>query len=351
MTERRERTPRDGLSGAAFPALALAAGLVFLPLAGTSGGVPDDASAAAQDGRLVVVNKSGHSVSVLEPAAGTVVATIPTGHSPHEVAVSPDGRFAYVTDYGSGSAPGSTVTVVDLGEAAVAKTLDLSPHTRPHGIQVISDGTFWVTTEGSRHALHVDPESGEILQEVETGQEVTHMVAVAEDADRVYTANIGSGTVTAIRASTGEVLRHLSTGAGAEGIDLSPDGERLYVTNRSAGTLSEIAVGPDSVTRSLSVGDFPIRVAVLPDGGRALVSNARGNEVALVDLDGWSVARRMAVGAVPVGVLVLPDGGTAYVANTMADRISVLDLEAWELRDPLTAGEEPDGMAWIPSGS
>ncbi len=302
----------------------------------------------APGARLLVVNKSGHSLSVLDPSSGREVATVPTGRSPHEVAVSPDGRFAYVTDYGSAEEPGRTITVVDLEEPGVRETLDLSPHSRPHGIQVLDDGTLWVTTEGSRHVLHVDPASGEILREVETGQEVTHMVAVAERAGRVYTADIGSGTVTVVDASTGQVLTHLSTGAGAEGLALSPDGDRLYVTNRSAGTLSEIPVGQASVSRTLEVGDFPIRVAVLPGGDRALVSNARGNEVALVDLDSWTVSRRMAVGAAPVGIQITPDGGIAYVANTGADRISVLDLEDWSLAEPLTAGREPDGMAWVP---
>lgn len=297
---------------------------------------------------LLVVNKSESSLSVVDPATREELDRIETGFAPHEVAVSADRRWAYVTDYGTGPRAGNTVTVIDLAERRSAGTLDLGEHTRPHGVHVASDGAVWVTTEGSRHLLRLDPESRRVTHAVETGQEVTHMVVVSDAHERAYTANIGSGNVTAVSTRTGEVLAQITTGAGAEGIDLAPGGDRLYVTNREAGTLSEIDVASNAVTRELVVGDFPIRVKVMPDGQRALVSNARGNEVAVVDLDGWRVERRIPVGAMPVGIQIAPDGRTAYVANTAADRVSVLDLEQWRVAGEIVAGDEPDGMAWVP---
>lgn len=304
-------------------------------------------AAVAQDGLLLVVNKSESSLSFVEGATGEEVGRVATGHAPHEVAVSLDGRHAYVTDYGTGARPGNTVTVVDIPGRAVVATLDLGRHTRPHGIDVAPDGDLWVTTEGSAHVLRVDPLSGEILTEAETGARVTHMVVVAPGADRVYTANIGSGTVTAVDGATGEVLAQIVTGAGAEGLALAPDGARVYVTNRAAGTLSEIDVATNAVVRSLEVGDFPIRVEIMPDGRRALVSNAEANEMAVVDLEAWRVERRIPVGAVPVGIQITPDGRRAYVANTQADRVSVVDLSKWVVVGSVVAGREPDGMAWV----
>ncbi|MBT8395822.1 MAG: hypothetical protein KJN92_02595, partial [Gemmatimonadetes bacterium] len=83
---------------------------------------------------LLVVNKSSKTLSVVDPETGTEVKVIETGFAPHEVAVSHDGRFAYVTDYGTGGQPGNTVTVVDLEAMAVSGTISLAPHTRPHGV-------------------------------------------------------------------------------------------------------------------------------------------------------------------------------------------------------------------------
>jgi YVTN family beta-propeller protein len=298
---------------------------------------------------LAVVNKSSNSLSLIDPVTRKEVAEIPTGYSPHEVGISPDGVFAYVTDYGTGPEPGNTITVIDLGETRPVAKIDLGSHTRPHGIAVANDGTIWVTTEGSRHLLHIDPLSQRILQEVQTSQEITHQVAVSEKHGRAFTANIGSGNVTVVDAVAGTVVTHITTGAGAEGIDVSPDGERVYVANRQAGTLSEIDVRTNRVLRTLRVGDFPIRVKVRPDGSEALVSNARGSEVVAVNLVGWRVVRRLPIGAFPVGILITPDNRTAYVANTGDDRISVIDLVNWRLDGEMVAGDEPDGMAWVPA--
>jgi YVTN family beta-propeller protein len=299
--------------------------------------------------RLAVVNKSSNSLSLIDPVTRQEVAEIPTGYSPHEVGVSPDGVLAYVTDYGTGPEPGNTITVIDLEQAKPIAKIDLGSHTRPHGIAVESDGSIWVTTEGSQHVLHIDPLSQRILQEVKTSQQLTHQVAISEKYGRVFTANIGSGSVTVVDAIRGTVVTNIVTGAGAEGIDVSPNGERVYTTNRQAGTLSEIDVRTNRVLRTLPVGDFPIRVRVRPDGSEALVSNARGNEVVAVNLIGWRVVRRLAIGAFPVGILITPDNRTAYVANTGDDKISVIDLVNWRLDGDIVAGDEPDGLAWVPA--
>ncbi len=327
------------LSNRSIPVI-LSVGLVVTTLALTTG------SASAQ--KLLVVNKSGNTLSIVDPETRRETAVVPTGFAPHEVAVSPDGRLAFVTDYGTGQRAGSTITIVDIEAARAVGTIPLDPHSRPHGIAVATDGTLWVTAEGSSHVLHIDAAEHRILHAIETGQRVTHMVVVAEKHGRAYTANIGGGNVTAVDAREFDVMEHIATGDGAEGIDVSPDGNRVYVTNRSAGTLSEIDPTTNRVVRHLEVGDFPIRVKVRPDGKEALVSNANGSELAAVDLESWSVVRRLAVGAMPVGILITPDNRTAFVANTRDDKISVIDLVEWKLDGEIVAGDEPDGMAWVP---
>jgi len=295
---------------------------------------------------LLVVNKSSNTLSVVDPQTQEELKAIETGFAPHEVAVSTDRAYAYVTDYGNGAQPGNTVTVVNLESLEVERTISLAPHTRPHGIGVVSDGTFWVTTEGSAHVLHVDPGTGAILHAVETGQRTTHQLVVAEAADRVVTANIGSGNATVVNTSTGEVVAHVETGAGAEGIDVHPDGTRVYVTNREAGTVVEIDLATNQVIRTLEVGDFPIRIKVRPGGHEALVSNANGNEVVAVDLENWAVTRKLAVGAAPIGILLVPGDEMVYVANTRDDKLTIIDLVNWAVAGEVFPGDEPDGMAW-----
>ncbi len=297
------------------------------------------------DAVLLVTNKSGNTLSILEPATGEELARLATGPNPHEVAATPDGRLAFIADYG-----GNSLTVVDVPGAQVVGSVDLGEHSRPHGITVSRDGgSVWVTTEDSRHLVEVDVKSLTVKRAVETGQEVTHMVALAEGAGKAYTANIGSGNVTAIDIRNGVVLGHITTGAGAEGIATTTDERHVLVTNREAGTISVIDVATDQVIHSMEVGGFPIRIEVTPDGERALVSLATGQTLLEIGLDGWKIGRKLPLGRFPVGIEIRPDGKVAYVANTRDDMITVVDLETFSVMMTVTAGEEPDGMAWAGS--
>lgn len=318
------------------------------------------AAAPARAQRLVVLNKSAHEAALVDPVRLEVTHRLPTGKGPHEVAVSPDGRRAYVSDYGAvavfregGSPryePGRTITVLDLERRAVADTFDLGEYRGPHGIRVSRDGArVWVTCERNRAVLELDAASGEVLHAWETGQEVSHMVVATPDERRLCVANIGSGSVTVIDRASGAVRSH-ATGAGAEGIDVSPDGREVWVTNRSANTLSVLDVARDSVVATLDAGGrFPIRARFTPDGREVWVSNAQSNQVAVFDARTRERLATVDVGRVPVGIEITPDGRRVFVANTNDDRVTVIDARTRKVAGTFAPGEEPDGMAWAPA--
>ena len=49
---------------------------------------------------LLVLNKDDNQLAIVDPSSKKVIATVPTGTAPHEVTVSDDGRWAYVSNYG-----------------------------------------------------------------------------------------------------------------------------------------------------------------------------------------------------------------------------------------------------------
>ena len=317
----------------------------------------------AESGTLIVLNKSDANASLIDLETSEVVATLPTGAGPHEAAVSPDGRICVVADYGPRGAPGNSLTVLDLAERTVVRTIDLGEYHRPHGIVWRGEHEVVVTAEEEQHLLTVNVESGEVSAAVKTDAQVSHMVAVL--GDRAFVANIGSGSVTVIDLAEGSVIAQLETGAGAEGIDISPDGSELWVGNREPNTLSIIDPQSLEILAELPCADVPIRVKFTPDGRHVLVSNAASGDVAVFDsATRKEVARigmmseaiaeaderlfgdRFGESPVPVGILMHPEGRRAYVANTNADVISVLDLEDFSLIGRLVAGREPDGMAY-----
>lgn len=295
--------------------------------------------------RYVVVNKSDDTASVVRAEDHVVEYHVPTQSNPHEVAVSWDGRYAYVTDYGR--AQGNTITVIDLAENELEATWDLGQHTGPHGIWVSRDNTkVWVTTETSGTVVELHAYSGEILRYWETGQRVSHQLVPSLDETRLYVANIGSGSTTIINLQTDEVVS-VQTGAGAEGIDAHPNGEEIWVTNRGANTVSVIDHASGGVVDNFSSGgDFPIRVRFLPDGSRAYVSNAASGVVSVFDTQTREQIASVDVGGVPIGLMASPDGSQIYVALTQADELVVIDTATHEVATRLPTGDEPDGLFW-----
>jgi DNA-binding beta-propeller fold protein YncE len=82
--------------------------------------------ATSRDGRLLVgTNKRGKSVSVIETSSGRELARIPTTRRvPSGLVISPDDRYAFVTQEGVGAEPG-TVDVIDLRTLARVASVDV----------------------------------------------------------------------------------------------------------------------------------------------------------------------------------------------------------------------------------
>lgn len=319
-------------------------------------------------GVLVVLNKSGDSAYILHRQTGERLAEIPTGYQPHEVAISPDGRTAVVTNYGTRERPGNSLTVIDLLRAERVKDISLYEYTMPHGIQFLNRDRVIVTTEGNRTVVIVNIETDAIEHVFMTEQDVSHMVAVTPDGRRAFVPNIGSGTVTVLDLEQGLVEAHIPTGAGAEGVAIAPDGSEVWVTNRAANTVSIIDAQTLEVIFELPSRDFPIRAAFSPDGQHVLVTNARSGTVTvfdaeqrlrvgvidltaieqIADADDRYFIREFEGSPIPIGVTIGPDSRTAYIANSGADVVAVVDIITMEILDLYRTGQEPDGIAWAP---
>jgi len=312
---------------------------------------------------LLVVRKSEHAVDFVEPGTGARLMSVDVGFTPHEIGVSPDGRRAIVTNYGTTEQPGHTVSLLDLEQPHEIARIDLGRHTRPHGVAWYAPDRVAVTTEGSRHLLILDPGARRIVAEIPTDQSVSHMVVVTRDGARAFVTNIDSGTTTVIDVPGARKLRDLETGAGSEGLALSPDGREVWVAARTAGQVTVIDASTLEVRRRWALAGVPIRIALTPDGRTALVSCAGTGEVVAIDTESQAVVARRRIelavataasargaanlaqgGVLPVGLAITADGRSAYVAATMADAVVKLQIPGLEIAQTITVPGEPDGL-------
>jgi YVTN family beta-propeller protein len=305
-------------------------------------------SARASAGTLLVLNKFEDTLALVDPATHSVIARIPVGLGPHEVAVSADGRTAVVCNYGSAQAPGNSLSVIDLVERKERQRVDLGGFWRPHGIAE-SRGKFFFTSELSRTVARFDPATGRIDWVMGTGQSIGHMLALTPDARQLYVANIFSDTATALALGgppTPAAITHIPVGPKPEAVDVSPDGREAWVGHNDDGGISVIDTATNKVVHVIRAAQMPIRVKFTPDGARALVSDPKAGEFLVLDARARTVLKRLPLDGAPVGILVTPDGRHAYIARMQAGTVAVFDLEKLEIVADFKPGEGPDGLAW-----
>ena len=303
---------------------------------------------AAQGPRLVVLNKEDATLVTVDPASGKVLGTVATGEGPHEVAVSADGRLAFVGNYGA-QTPGSTISVVDLAAMKELKRVDVSPLRRPHGMYV-ADGKLYFTAEVNRLVARLDPATYQVDWLMGTGQTTTHMVWVAPDASRMFTANIGSDSISILERGQNPLNWNASVvavGKGPEGFDVTPDGRELWAAQSRDGGISIVDLAQKKVTGTIDLQTKRSnRLKFTPDGKLALVSDLDAGELLVVDVASRKVTKKITLGKMVEGILIEPNGSRAFVAVNGENYIAVVDLTTLAVTKRIEPGRGPDGMAW-----
>jgi YVTN family beta-propeller protein len=298
---------------------------------------------------LLVLNKADQVLAIVDPASGKVVARVSVGEGPHEVAVSADGKLAFVGNYGQ-QTPGSTISVIDLAGQKELRRVDLGALRRPHGM-FFAAGRVYFTAETNRLIGRYDPAANQIDWLFGTGQATTHMVIANPDASRFFTSNIGSDSVSAIERVSGQAgwtETVIPVGKGPEGIDWSPDGKEIWSASGGDGGVSIIDVDTKKVIQTLSVGSKRTnRLKFTPDGKLVLLSDRDGGELIVLDRASKKERARIAMGRYPEGIQMEPGGGRAYVAQEGANDVAIVDLKTLMVTGHISTGSGPDGMAWV----
>jgi YVTN family beta-propeller protein len=300
--------------------------------------------------RLLVLNKEDANVAIVDPESGRVLGRVPTGEGPHELVVSTDGKIAYASNYGTGTAPGHTISMVDIAAQKEMRRIDVTPLSRPHGL-AFGGGKLYFTAEASRKIARYDPSVNKVDWEFETGQNTTHMLLPTKDLRTLFTSNIGSNSVSAIAQDPGGSWTQsvVPVGKGPEGIDISPDGREVWSAHSQDGGVSIIDVATKKVTHTIDLGTKRSnRIKLTPDGKFALVSDLTAGELVVIDTTARNAIKRIPLGRQPEGIFIQPDGSRAFVAVNGDNNVAVVDLKTWSVTRRISPGNGPDGLAWVP---
>ncbi len=315
-------------------------------LAAASLSVSAWAQTATPSPALLVLNKEDAALVIVDPATNQITARIPTGPQPNEVAVSEDGRFAFATNYGTETDPGTTLSVIDL-TARTGRQVSLGDLRRPHGIWV-TGGKVYFTAEESRMVGRYDPATGMVDATYPTNQDRTHMVLLTRNGRRMFTANISSNSVDIFeRRGNNLELTIVDVGPGPKAIDLSPNERQIWTAHSGDGGVSIIDVASKKVVATLPrLNQRPNRLKFTPNGKYVLISDSGNGELVVVDAATHAEVKRLKLGSIATGIQIAPDGSLAYVALEGDNQVAIVDLAEFTVTGRFSPGAGPAGMAW-----
>ena len=278
--------------------------------------VPTQAAAAGAAGRIYVANQGASSVSAIDPATNTVMATITVGGEPYGVAATPNGERVWVSLYAA-----KTINIIDTATNTIADGAALT---------------------GSPHGMAFQP-TGELAYVAVSG-----MPGPVPDGVWIFDTTLSPPYPNAV----------IPVGSFPTGVTMRPDGKRLYVTNygQNAGTtVSVIDTDPASLTQNtviatITVGTGPFQVAVTPDNARAYVTNTMTNNISVIDTATNTVTATIGVGTQPLFVAVNSAGTRAYVTNLQGNTVSIIDTATNTVVSTFDSAG-PRGIALSPDGS
>jgi YVTN family beta-propeller protein len=313
-------------------------------------------------GTLVTSNMRDNTASVIDVATERVLATLPTGEAPHEVATSHDGRWAVVSNYGVRERPGHSLTVIDVAAPAVVRTIELGDYRRPHGVKFFpGDSLLAVTSEASKAVVLVDFRGGRVVGTVPTSGRVSHMLAMSESGDELFTTNIADGSISHLDLAKRETKRVIPVARQVEGIAVTPDGKQVWVGSDADSIVVVVDADAGRAIDTLRGFGLPYRLAVTSDGRTAIITDPVRAEVRIYDAgtrrqrllipiarDSLVPTAEVAGSPSPEGVATSPDNRWAFVTFQGRNRVATVDMRTGTIVRLAPTGSWSDGVAYSP---
>ena len=325
-------------------------------------GSPEAIDFGQTGGTVWSADEGGSSISAIGLGTGTVTTT-PIPVAPHNVDLTPDGRFLLAVgtpasgDHGSeghghdGDAAGLLVMLdpQDLSKPAV--TVEVGAH--PAHVVADTQGRAYASLSGADEVAVVDLANASVVERIETGA-YPHGLRLSPDGTELYVANVEDGSVSVIDTANLTEAARIPVGTAPVQVGFTPDGSRIYVSLRDENRVAVIDTATREVTGRIEVGPNPIQMIATPDGRQIYVANqgteaAPNDTVSVIDTATGKVAKTLKTAPGAHGVSVSADGAFVFVTNIADDSVSVIDVARQEVVGSVPVGDRPNGIVYGPS--
>jgi YVTN family beta-propeller protein len=276
-------------------------------------------------------------IDVATKVAGT---PIPVGDVPGSVAITPNGKTAYVSDVTGHVTPISLVT--DTAESPIRVG------SFPSAIAITPNGaTAYVANEMSNTVSPINTATNVAGTPIAVGAN-PFGIAITPDGTTAYVGNLGGASVTPIDIATGHSGTPIAVGLDPFAIAITPDGTTAYVANEMSNTVTPINTATNVAGTPIAVGTAPSEIAITPDGTTAYVLNSHDDTITPIDTATNTAGTVIHFTNPPSGIAITPDGATAYVTSFETGTVVPLDTATNTLGTPIDVGASTSGIAITP---
>ena len=248
--------------------------------------------------------------------------------SPVEAAFSPDGKYAYVSNYaiyGEGWDPSAVDTCQgkDRDQSFVYR-VDTSTFAIDQVIQVGAVPKYLAVTPDNKYVVVSNFCSLDVsIIDVVTNKEVKRIevglhprgIAITNDSSTAYVTVMGGGIIAAINLNNYSIRTINSAGYTPRHLVLSPDNSVLYITNNKAGQIRAIDPLSDTLIKSVATGTEPRTMVISDDGLSLYVVNYQSDTMVKVRTSDMQVIQTLKTGHHPVGITYDAQMRRVWVAN------------------------------------
>lgn len=285
---------------------------------------------------------------------------IVVGNAPSYLAITPNGKALYVSNYGS-----NTVSVIDTSLYTIIATIGVS--VGPTNVAITPDGrTAFVL---SRQTISViSTATNALMRTISAGPTFGVGLAITPDGSQLYVCNFGSGrndgAVTIINIDTLTIEKTLTLGGEGEAIAISPDGKSAYALALSSQGiyLAKIDVASQAIVQPQLgagiIGGISGDLAISPNSETIYVAGAVSDVWAVNAITGK--LKKTLVVFTPTGfvnkykydlggVRLSSNGKFLFVADNGHHAVTVFN--AWngeQVGSPVTVGRHPYGIVISP---
>ncbi|MCU1385506.1 MAG: hypothetical protein JWL71_4203 [Acidobacteria bacterium] len=280
-----------------------------------------------------------------------------TGSLPLNIAVSPDGRYAVITNNGINR---PSLTVVDIASWTVKSTMLLDSAWyglvwHPDGTKLYSAGAASNNIQEFAFADGTITRARTFALPAMTGESFAGGLSISPDGRTLFATRVFGMTLSSIDVASGTVTRTVVLPSEPYTTLPSLDGQLVYVSMWGGAAVRAYAANSLALVADMPAGEHPNAMALSKDGQRLFVSC--GNSAAVWVFDTFSrdpieqissnLYPEAPATSTPNSVAVSPDGRTLLVANADNNAVAVVDISNGARS--FVDGFIPTG--WYPTGA